>query len=333
MNYDTALIKGDAAKPAVVFVHGLGMDKRIWMSPDEARVLGGSFPVSVLVSGEPEPEAPDGEEQGRLTKGLSFGSPPGNLTTLFHDMKERNFTVLTWSQQRPSAEIDIAVSELSEIITLHEEYCNAGIILIGHSRGGLVARKYLACGDRRIRCLIALATPHRGSRMAQWAGYLSPLSSLLAPFFSDAEKGTLAYTVKHIIEFLSSKAVRELLPASHFFRSLDDRPLDGVSYFSAGGKDPTLFSLYRLVYEESRGKRRIAEVETLFSFPEIFEKLIPDLIFPDEMKKDWGDGLITLESSRLPWAHEHHAYDVNHAGILFDKLVREKVIDFLNRTV
>jgi pimeloyl-ACP methyl ester carboxylesterase len=332
MNYDTTLIQGDTRKPTIVLIHGLGMDKKIWESPDESRLLGGRFPVSLLVCGEPEPEA---DIDGRpVRKRLSFGRHPRNLSTLFHDFKAQGFTLIAWSQHRPSAEIDIAVSELRDVLAMYNEYCTPGIILIGHSRGGLVARKYVTSGDERIKGLVTLATPHRGSRMAQWASYLSPLASLLNPLLSNSEKGTLPYTLKRIAEFLTSKAVQELLPDSPFFTSLDDREANGVYYASVGGYDPTLFSLYMTVVGEvmdSGRRRRVAKPQKIFSVPEVFEKMLPEKLFPDEMKNGRGDGLVSLESSMLPWAHEKHAFPVNHAEILFDEGVRVRLKDCVNR--
>jgi len=332
---DTTLIRGDAGKPTVVFVHGLGMDKKIWESPDESRILGGRFLVSLFVCEKPGPEA-DIKNEHSFAKRLSFGRHPKNLSTLFHDLKEQGFTLIAWSQQRPSAEIDVVVAELRDLLATYKEYCNEGILLIGHSRGGLVARKYVASGDKRVRGLITLATPHRGSRMAQWAGYLSPLASLLNPLLPEAEKGSLPSALKRIAEFLMSKAVQELLPDSLFFKTLDDREVDGVYYCSAGGNDPSLFSLYITGAEEvpnSGRSRRVAKAEEIFSVPEVFEKLLPERLFPEEMKKGRGDGLVSLESSMLPWAHKHFVFAINHAGILFDEDARVGIVDFVNRII
>jgi pimeloyl-ACP methyl ester carboxylesterase len=334
MTYDTTLIRGNAGKPTVVFVHGLGMDKKIWESPNESRILGGRFPVSLLVCGKPEPEADINGHS--VMKRLSFGRPPRNLSTLFHDLGEQGFTLIAWSQQRPSAVIDVAVAELRDVLAMCKEYCHEGIVLIGHSRGGLVARKYVASGDKRVRGLVTLATPHRGSRMAQWAGYLSPLASLLNPLLSETEKRTLPSALKRIAEFLMSKAVQELLPDSPFFKALDDGEVDGVYYCTVGGNDPSLFSLYITGVAEVQNSgqlRRIAKAEEIFSVPEVFEKLLPKKLFPDEMKKGKGDGLVSLESSMLPWAHRHLAFTVNHAGILFDKEARAGIVDFVIRII
>jgi len=334
MKRDITMIPGDRDRPAAVFIHGLGMDKRIWESPDEARVLGGKFPVNLFVGKEPKPGMREEDGQREISRGLFLGEPLTNLTTLFHSLRGQGCTVITWSEQRPSAEIDSAVSELKDIVAMAGDCGKAGVVLIGHSRGGLVARKYLAGGDKRIRCLVTLATPHKGSRMARWVEYITPLTSLIHNFLPDSEKGTATYAAKKIFDFLRSKAVKELLPDSRFFRSLgDDTASRGVYCLSVGGNNPTLFSVYRRVIERIRDgeeERFIAKSLRVFSVPDILEKVIPARLFPDEMKQGKGDGFVSTESSRLPWSDEHYDFDVNHAGILFDGRVSQVVVDALN---
>lgn len=333
MDYDLTMIRGDADKPAVVFVHGLGMDKNIWVSPDESRILGGSIPVGLLVAPEPELQLKGTGERGEARR-ISFGEIPRNLTTLFHDFRNCGYTVIAWSQKRPSAEIEVAVAELREILSLFGKYCRSGIILIGHSRGGLVARAYLKEGDERVSALVTLATPHKGSEMAQWARHLTPLISVVNPLLSGSEKGTLKHTVERIFDFLQSTAVREILPDSQFFRTLDDRKIEGVYYLSAGGDAPSLFSVYRRVADRAQDDNRkkcIARTQKVFSVPDVLEKILPERVFPDEMKPGRGDGLVSVKSSKIQWADEHHVFEVNHAGILFNGRVRMRVMESLKK--
>jgi len=334
MKLDTTLIRGDADKPAVVFIHGLGMDKGIWESPDTSRILGGKFPIHLLVSTRPEPEIRKTYAHRRITKRLFFGEPPHHLTTLFHDFRERGYTLIAWSQRRPAAGITVAVSELREVVNTHRKYCGSGLILIGHSRGGLVARNYLQYEAKGIRAIITLATPHKGSKMALLVKNVRPLVTLIDHLIPDSEKGTLTYAAKRVLDFLKSTAARELLPDSPFFRSCDKGPLRGIYCLSFGGRNPALFSVYREIVERTHvgdEERWMVRAQKVFSIPEAFEKFIPERLFPDEMKEGKGDGFVSVESSRIPWADEHHTLDVSHAGILFAEKVRHKVIDAVRR--
>ena len=101
-----------------------------------------------------------------------------------------------------------------------------------------------------------------------------------------------------------------------------------------GGTSPALFSLYRWKWKISgRGdkKKWVLRPETIISVPEIFEKIIPKKIYPVELKKDMGDGIVSAESSAIPWCNNHHLVPFNHAGILFDKKVRIMVQEFIEK--
>jgi len=335
MAIDIEFYRGSPDKPAIVFIHGLGMDKNIWVDPSKSRILGGRLPLSVLLSRKPSvkdfglsKEAPE-----KLPK-FSTGEKPESIETLFNDLSQKNYTVVTWSQERPAGPIDAAVSEMEEVLRITNKLTNAGIILIGQSRGGLIGRKYLVRKDRSIRGLITISSPHRGSSMAKLSNYLSPLASLISPLFSGAEKGTLSSTIKHILDFLRSEALRELLPGSPFLRSLKDEPLDWIQYISVGGTDPTLFTLYRLRWDpvrEGKSKRWFLKADELFSVPDIFDRVIPGNLSPEEIKKGKGDGLVSEERSRIPWCNEHYSFPLNHTKILFDKTVRETLIKSIER--
>lgn len=293
MKPDIVSYQGDADKPAVIFIHGLGMDRNIWVNPSQSRVLGGMFPLQILL-------------------GKEFpGEQSESIRTLFDDLRAEGYSVITWSQKRPAGPIDSVVPELAEVAKIANGMTDAGIVLVGHSRGGLVGRKYLLRKDKTVRGLITVSTPHKGSSVARVVKYLSPLASVLNPLIPKGDRGTRSAAMKRILEFLKSRALTELLPGSNFLKTLKDGPLDWVSYASVGGLKPTLFHLYNL------------------AFPDAFEKVIPESLFPEEMKKGKGDGLVSAESSKIPWGGEHLNFDLNHVEILFDERVR----NLLRRTI
>jgi pimeloyl-ACP methyl ester carboxylesterase len=293
MKLDVVSYRGDAGKPAVIFIHGLGMDRSIWVNPSQSRILGGMFPLEILL-------------------GKEFpGERSGNVRTLFDDLGSEGYSVITWSQKRPAGPIDSVVPELVEVAEVANRMTDAGMVLVGHSRGGLVGRKYLLRKEKSVRGLITISTPHKGSSVARVVKYLSPLASVLNPLIPKRDRGTRSAAMKRVLEFLRSRALTELLPGSNFLKTLKDGPLEWVSYASIGGLKPTLFHLYN------------------FAFPDAFEKVIPEGLFPEEMKKGRGDGLVSAESSKIPWGSEHHNFDLNHVEILFDERVR----NLLHKTI
>jgi pimeloyl-ACP methyl ester carboxylesterase len=331
MNLDTIFYKGCIDKPAVIFIHGLGMDKDIWVNPSNSCILGGRFPIKTILG--KRPSAKDfglfrNMPSEKVPK-FSTGEHSGNIQTLFDDLRYKGYTVFTWSQKRPAGPIESVEPELKEIVRNVKKMTKAGIILIGHSRGGLMGRKYLLKKDRSIKGLITISTPHKGSSIARIANYLSPLVPIINPFFTGSDKGTLSFAIKRILEFLKSKALKELLPESKFFKSLKDGPSDSVHYISVGGTNPTLFRFYRWRWNpvrEGEIQRWFLMPDELFSIPDIFEKVIPENLYPEEMKKGKGDGLVSAESSKIPWCNVHYNFELNHAEVLFDKEVRNTLI-------
>jgi len=327
MNLDTTLRRGNTDKPALVFIHGLGMDKNIWVNPSKSRVLGGKIPLKIILSKNP-PVKDFGLRKKAPRKAFSefsLGEQPAMIYTLLNDLSQKDFPVITWSQERPSGPIDVAVSELEKIIKTAHTLTKAGIILIGHSRGGLIARKYLTKQDRSIRGLVTFSSPHKGSSIARLASYLKPIASIMRPLLPGHTKSTLSSTIKHILDFFKSKALQELLPGSSFFQSLKDEPLDWIYYVSAGGTDPGLLSFYKWSWDpvrENKYNRWFLKPEKFFTIPDIFEKVIPDKFYPEEIKKGKGDGLVSEASSKIPWCNEHYSFNLNHAQILFDEKVR-----------
>ncbi len=338
MDLDITSNKGGTTKPAIIFIHGLGMDKDVWINPSSSRILGGRLPLKIFLGQKP-PVRDLGLSRDKPKEEISefsAGVQPDVINTLFDDLKLKDYTVITWSQGRPSGPIDSAVSELERVVKFAKEMTKAGIILVGHSRGGLIGRKYLLRKDRSIKALITISSPHRGSSIARIACYLKPLASFIGPLFSNADKGTVSSSIKYVLDFLKSRALKELLPESPFLRSLKDKPLDWIYYLSIGGTDPTLFSLYRWQWgsvKEGKVYRWFLRPNELFSIPEIFQKVIPDKLYPEEIKKGKGDGLVSAESSRIPWCNEHYNFSLNHAQMLFDKGVRDLLVKSIERII
>jgi pimeloyl-ACP methyl ester carboxylesterase len=337
MNLDIALHKGSLDKPAIVFIHGLGMDKDIWINPSKSLIFGGKLPLNIFLRERP-PARDFGLHRNKPKKEIpefSTGVHPPCIETLFNDLKLKKYPVITWSQRRPSGPIDSVVAELEEIMKQAKNLTKAGIILIGHSRGGLIGRKYLfQKKESLVKGLITISSPHQGSSIAKLACYLKPLASFISPLFSNADKGTLSSSVKHVLDFLKSKALKELLPKSSFLKSLRDGPLDWIYYISLGGTKPSLMSLYRWRWNsvsEEKSLRWFLNPEEFFSIPEIFQKVIPDKFYPDEISEGKGDGLVSAESARLPWGNEHYTFSLNHAQMLFDRDVRDLLVEKIER--
>ncbi len=316
MRLDIEFYQGKRQLPAIVFIHGLGMDKTLWTSACDARIAGGLLPYSLLLKERPQEINLSGLPLIK-PEPLTAGNSPLSLTTSYQDLREDGYSVIAWSQRRPVGPISAAIDELYHIIEFISSFTDRGVILIGHSRGGLIARRYVELhGIKRTCGIITIATPHKGSTMAQWVRYLSIITSALNPLLRYLPEGKVSKTLKRINDFLKSEAIKELLPESSFIKSL--RPVKGMNFFSVAGTESHLFSLYRWdIRKESNNF--ILRPEEIFSFPESLIPLIPESHIPPEWRRGSGDGLVSLESARLEDCCE---FKLSHAKILTNPEVR-----------
>ena len=278
--------EGEKGKPLVIFINGMGMDSILWTSPSEARILGGKYLLKALL------------------KGMNT-----DMRTSYADLKERGFPMITWDQKRPAGPISVAVSGLREVVDYGRKYAGSGIFLVCHSRGGLIARKYLEHREPLVRGLVTLATPHRGTTMAKWAGLLSPAASFLSQMLKKTGKEDITPAFQRVLRFLGGKGLKELLPKSRFYKNLKDKRQKGMRCLSVGGTNPDLV--------------KFGEV----SLAGVLDRIAPDMVIPEELKDGLGDGMVSAASSVLPYADAHHNFHVNHAAILFDKGARDCIVE------
>ncbi|MBZ0156828.1 MAG: hypothetical protein K8I29_11550 [Alphaproteobacteria bacterium] len=230
------------------------------------------------------------------------------MATSFDDLRERGFPALTWSQGRPAGPILAAVEELTALVRAYERYAEAGMLFICHSRGGLIARKYLESGDDRVRGVITLGSPHRGTTLARWAGYVYPAALLLNRIIESYRRREVLSAVQRICQFLTSTGLKELLPGSSFFADLKEERQRNTFYLSFGGTNPDIFRIKSL------------------SLHELAARVIPGRLIPDEVRVGYGDGLVSAASSVLSYADEHRDFHVHHVQILLDREVREHLV-------
>jgi pimeloyl-ACP methyl ester carboxylesterase len=284
MKRETAFHDGERGRPLLIFIHGMGMNVKAWSEPPKAMIIGGNYPLKALLR------------------------PGDEMETSFGDMRRRGYPVLSWTQSRPVGPMQIAVEELQGLTGEYRDHARYGIVLIGHSRGGLIGRKYLEESDPSVRGLLTLASPHRGTSMARWAVALAPVSSVLKRVIQGVSKEEVDSAFPRVLSFLTSSGLRELLPDSKFFLHLQDKKIEGLKYISAGGTNPNLLDAISA------------------SLTEMIVRVLPDQLVPEEMRPGCGDGLVSAASARLPYADEHRDFSVNHAAILFDKDVRSFVV-------
>lgn len=321
MNSDETFHKGDRDKPVAVLIHGLGVDKGIWTDPLHTKLLANNFRLKILAAEEPRISMSAG-----LNK-ITIGDFPDKIDNIWSVLKDEGYNLITWSQKRPVGHVDAAVSELKHIIARAEElFPKSPVALIGHSRGGLIARKFMEERHPAVKALVTIASPHSGSSISKIAGYLSPLAGVLKSIMPEEKYGTITETIGRTTDFLLGEALKELMPGSDFFKGLKDSREKGIRYLSFGGTEPRLLTLYQW-------KKAGSEIypKPLIEIPDSLTKLLPSSLKLQELTPGKGDALVSAESSVMPWSSDHYDLPANHVSIMWNKDVIQKIIEVLGQ--
>ncbi len=321
MEPDVTIHKGESAKPVALFIHGLGVDKNFWVDPLGTRILAGNVPMKTFAARRQRPCLIQKRPR------LSFGKMPEKINNIWTVLKDHGFSLVCWSQRRPVGPISPAVEELDEIVRLTTRlFPGQSLALIAHSRGGLIARKFMEEERTGIKALITLASPHAGSSLSRIGQYVAPLLPLLKKMLPKETHGTVSRVIRNIDDLVRGKALKELLPGADFLRNLKDRRLKGVRYVSFGGKKTRLLTLYRWKRQDNR-----MHPEPLLFIPDSVIRFIPDSICPDELMPGKGDFMVTAESSVLPWAERHYNLNANHISITWNRKAIKVILEALGR--
>jgi pimeloyl-ACP methyl ester carboxylesterase len=318
MKLDITIQKGNPGKPVIVFIHGFAVDKGIWINPLETKVFAKNIPLKYLSARRPAPTT-------RQKKLITTGIIPEKIEGLWSRLGKEGYTLVCWSQRRPVGPIHVAVEELEGVMRQVEaSFPDGPVALIGHSRGGLVARKYMERKNPRIKALITIASPHAGSSLSRIGKYLTPLHGVIKNILPEETHGAIARTLKRIRDLVEGNALKELMPGSDFFGNLKDTPSNDIEYISFGGEKTELVNLYRWVKTDRKMHPR-----KLLTIPDSLLKFMPSSAIPEEITPGKGDIMVTARSSALPWASEHYNLKANHFTILWDKKVIKETMRIL----
>lgn len=305
---------GKPGKPVVILVHGLGMNRYIWDDPDKCFVLGGLAPLTTFLA----------ESPGNTEKAVTMGVVDPRIQGLWHRLAAAGFSIVSWSQSQPLGPIEVAMDEMKKTVSwVREQWPGRQIYLVGHSRGGLIARQYLLQEDPAdVMGLVTICSPHAGTQMAKYAGYLNPTGSLLEKILPAESQTAVSKALKRLALFLQSPAIEELRPEAGFIRSIGAPLPERFRLLTFGGTSPALFQVY---YKLKQGNDF-----TVLNFPDLLVRAIPSVLLPPELTPGLGDALVSAKNSRLAGS-THHDFPVNHVKAVFDADIQNTVLDFLCR--
>ena len=261
-------------------------------------------------------------------------------------LRSLGHTVVNYSQRGPQQKVAVPLAQLEDHVVpiirdevLTGRLAGKRVTVLAHSRGGILARAYLAAhpdeGAAWIRRVVTVCSPHHGSEaslaLERYADYVRDRVPIL---------GALAYRVLRDNDFFdATPAQLELLPDSPLFDTLA-MPADvpDIDFVSVGGTNVNYARVYAWLYAPS------SYVPNFSDFPDLRfdwtqEPLevdvvspmlgrIPDSLAHDEQDDGRADGLVTDQSARLPGA-VHHALLINHNEALWYEPLYHLVAELL----
>jgi len=270
------------------------------------------------------------------------------LTALGH-------TVIYYSQDGADDRIDVALDQLENLIVpfIRDEVLTGPltgkrVVIIGHSRGGILARLYLArhANDAAawIQHVITLCSPHAGTNAPRAARRLRDEIEALVFGGFPAVARLLFPPLEHLpligADVEPTDAQAQLVPEDPLFGDLsmpDDTP--DIGFHTYGGSSVTLTRVYYWQYTLDSFVPRWDFLDILphfdwTKFPieilpvsPILDSLPNDLVFA-EQREGQGDICVTIESAQLPGV-PHQSLPINHAEAFFDETLFARVSDVL----
>jgi hypothetical protein len=275
--------------------------------------------------------------------------------------------VLTYSQvpgvllpfsQGPVAEFRACMKTLQLDLLDDPAFATRPVVIVGHSRGGLIGRAYL--GDPEVKTnasadlphvvgLITLSSPHAGSQMAL-------LDDRIVAHIEAAQHilPALPHGIgDHILDLLKAKVaayagpdVDEVKPGSDLYRSLEaQEPIQpGMRCISVGGTSPRFLRVYRWTVDLDRLLRvsETGKIEFHWQAKAVEAKIVSPILDGkwlkavgvklDEMTRGRGDGLTADASCRFPASfheEEHLSFPLNHGEELWTRELQQAIIQRL----
>ena len=372
-----------ALKPVVILLHGLGGDHDDWRDPFQER----NWPydhecdpdeVDLGVHSKPPiARLPGIETRLFLSPQLKSnrrGADGSDDRSWWHALSQAEFPLVTYSQvprlmmplsAGPVAEFKQVMEMLQRDVLQTPEYRARPVVIVGHSRGGLIGRAYL--GDAEVKAdarahpdggrfpdvagLITISSPHQGSNMAllddKVIGFLSKVQDVVPTLPNDVGNKVID-SLKAKVDAYVGAYGDEIEPGSPMFRALAaQEPIrDGVRCLSIGGTSPRLLRLYLWTFTgdsmipkrnaagklEFHWRARPIEAKGASPVPDglPLKLLGMDL---DEVMPGRGDGLTADKRCRFPAPFRgsvHLSFPLSHAEELWDRKLQAAVVKQLD---
>lgn len=273
-----------------------------------------------------------------------------------------NIPTINYQQIDPAGRLPRPAAQLKALLTaLMEEGNDAGqypelqpfskrpVVLLGHSRGGILARQVLvnlAAEEspvlKGITTCIMLHSPNRGSSLANILKFLG--MDLRKSDQAEAEKGYISNTRKteteiktkesedYLIGEVTSSSYHDICVGSPTLAAIAaQEPVEGIDYFTFGGTRAILWNFRAWVFSSMSSVPQFHwptfHWETFYLPITQFPPLIAGT-WALELLNGFGDVLTTELTTRLPFSF-HQINHINHSEALWDPALKDQVLRIL----
>jgi hypothetical protein len=269
----------------------------------------------------------------------------------------RGFPVLNYSQIDPRGQLPRTAAEMAGVLravedqrigaaNIHalEPVKDRSIVLVGHSRGGVLARQVLvdlrATGapvlSRITRC-VTLHAPNQGSTLANTAIAISGAISAWRATISGIPGipvGTVLQALDSVLALIQNEvnapAYNDYAVGSPTLSALAAaEPVPGITYFTFGGTRSVILNLRGWAFTPDSAVPQ-------FNIPPFFWRTVYTTLFPlppplpfPEVTPGVGDVLTAAPLTRLPFS-VHRDNALNHAEALWDQALKVQVASILS---
>jgi pimeloyl-ACP methyl ester carboxylesterase len=334
-----------ADREVVLLLHGLGGTKDDWRFPDWRDY-----------HWDLAHDPPDRHDDNNLVPPLDhlpeFGLSPmrSDLRCWSGVLKALGHTVVNYSQEGSQEVLDVPLAQFVQRIVpflrsnvLTGNLAGKRVVVLGHSRGGILIRRYLhelpEDGQEWIARVITLCSPHQGTMAPVAKQKLVDAATVLGlPVFGPS---LLLFNLVGRIAgwFDESSGAVQLLPDDALFAELA-APADvpDIEFATFGGTSVRFARVYSWHYTPGSYVPNWSDFPDFrFDWTEVALEVplaspmldqLPDFAVDAEQDNGQGDGLVADARARLPGA-PHERIRVNHAEALWDEELFERVADLL----
>jgi hypothetical protein len=325
---------GQKGKPIVFLLHGTS-GSAIHMTDPEQTPFDHDYAAAF---------PPDRDVGWRAYPGVGVWSfqldPPKPVTSWRDFFADHGFGTVTYSQVDPNGLLAAPAAELAEVVTsVMDGDSSAPFVLLGHSRGGLLIRKFLKDNagklTSRIRTVITLHSPHQGDRLASIATTLNGAIDDLKSVVGSGGQQVIDDALGWLTDIVGTPAFSEFSVGSPFLTDLanGETALPNVQYYTFGGTSVLFSRIVAWVYTLGSAIPQwhwppFDHVITMVEVPGVspIVNSVPDI--SDEVTPGKGDILVADAEATLPFA-VHRTNSLSHAEALWDRALQLQVLALL----